>query len=471
MKKKLTLILILTSFITYAQKSITFKVEELKRPDKPLLLISSKDLYKNLILSEAMLNQRDISDNKIDFPYNIVAQSNAPDSLVYFGNHSFFAGMYQAYADHRPFVLSPDMISLLINQGFARHVNNNAEQLRDLFVNHNGKVSLIVNNNQIHLDNPNSPWEKAFSGFTEQIATFTGKELIKATTSDFTTTTPASKIASQITTMDAVKPYFQFIVITISCGIPEITLEGTTKDWKKVLEKARYLRKYKLDWWIDEIEPLLQGFIKASKGNIDKDFWRNMFKYHTSEKYGAPKIIDGWIVKFFPYDKDGKKNNLKDLQRESTLPNEIVKVNLIYSETINGNVKNTPLELWAGFAGVTENKKTFTLKPQIGWMVRIKDTTDVALEEKFKLDAENPWEGINIRVKTFPKEILILKEIKKLSVTFLGDIEIPNEIAKVKINIFKLEGKISEEEIDRIRQLLPNTILIINDKRYDKKTP
>ncbi len=24
-----------------------------------------------------------------------------------------------------------------------------------------------------------------------------------------------------------------------------------------------------------------------------------MFKYHSQEKYGAPNMIDGWIVKFF----------------------------------------------------------------------------------------------------------------------------------------------------------------------------
>ena len=31
-------------------------------------------------------------------------------------------------------------------------------------------------------------------------------------------------------------------------------------------------------------------------------------------KYGAPNMIDGWIVKFFPYDKKGQRNNLKQLE-------------------------------------------------------------------------------------------------------------------------------------------------------------
>lgn len=52
--------------------------------------------------------------------------------------------MYQAYADHRPFVLSPDMIWLLISQGFARHINANQESMRNELVDFSGKLSLII---------------------------------------------------------------------------------------------------------------------------------------------------------------------------------------------------------------------------------------------------------------------------------------------------------------------------------------
>jgi len=87
-------------------------------------------------------------------------------------------------------------------------------------------------------------------------------------------------------------------------------LKGTTEDWQKILDWTQKLGKYDLKWWTNELEPILEQFIDVSKGDIDKDFWRNMFKYHSQKKYGAPKVIDCWIVKFFPYDKDGKRNNL-----------------------------------------------------------------------------------------------------------------------------------------------------------------
>lgn len=57
--------------------------------------------------------------------------------------------MYQAYADHRPFVLSPDMIWLLISQGFARHINANQESMRNELVDFSGKLSLIIREDKI----------------------------------------------------------------------------------------------------------------------------------------------------------------------------------------------------------------------------------------------------------------------------------------------------------------------------------
>ncbi|RZK09605.1 MAG: DUF4419 domain-containing protein, partial [Flavobacterium sp.] len=281
MKWNIFILFLTLSSVSWAQKQITFKVETLVPPTKLLPRTASSNVYNSMILSDAGLSNYEVLQQKKPFEYNIVSKSKDIDSLVTFGQHPFFNGMYQAYADHRPFVLSPDMILLLLDQGFARHVKFNAEALRKHFVAHSGKLSLIVVNDKIKLDNPSSPWEEVFEGFEKEIKKHTGKDLVKTLTADFTTTTPVSRIATQTALMESVKPYFEFVQITISCGIPEITLEGNTRDWERVLEKARFMKKYELSWWIDSLEPLLKEFIEASKGKIDKDFWRNMFKYHT----------------------------------------------------------------------------------------------------------------------------------------------------------------------------------------------
>lgn len=60
-----------------------------------------------------------------------------------------------------------------------------------------------------------------------------GGHLVETLTCNFSTTTSLEKTVSEITIMETVKSYFEFITIMIVCGIPEITLEGTPQDWKK----------------------------------------------------------------------------------------------------------------------------------------------------------------------------------------------------------------------------------------------
>ena len=469
MKWNILILFLTLSSTSWAQKQITFKVETLVPPTKLLPRVASSNIYNNMIVSEAGLSNYEVLQQKKPFEYNIVSKSKDTDSLVTFGQHPFFNGMYQAYADHRPFVLSPDMILLLLDQGFARHVKFNAEALRKYFVTHTGKLSLVIVNNRIKLDNPSSPWEEVFEGFEKEIKKHTSKDLVKTLTADFTTTTPVSRIATQTALMESVKPYFEFVHIYVSCGIPEITLEGTTRDWERVLEKATFMEKYELSWWIDSLEPLLKEFIKASKGEIDKDFWRNMFKYHTLKVYGSPKVIDGWIVKFYPYNNDGKRNNLNELRGSSMLPSEVLKVDMIHSEIKNGVPVTTPLELWSGFIGLDQNEKTFALKPIMGWMVRKKDNLlSRTLIEKFKEGATEPFEGIYIRVDTIPKELFLIPKIDKLSIDFINEINIPDDLSKIEIAGLNLTGKISATGIERIRKLLPKTRLNINQVLYDQ---
>ena len=77
--------------------------------------------------------------------------------------------------------------------------------------------------------------------------------------------------------------------------------------------------------------------------------------------------------------------------------------------------------------------------------------------------------GIDIRVNIVPKEILALNQIKGLSIYFTDEILIPDEMRKIKIEVFKMSGKISDEGIERIVKLFPNTVLIINNKIYNQK--
>lgn len=472
MKRLLLIIFIGFSITTFGQNGISFEIENLSKPQKTLYLQSYEDIYKNLILKDVHLTKWDLKQNGIDFKYNILAKSQAPDSLVNYGYNSFFNGMYQAYAEHRPFVLSPDMIWLLISQGFARHVNANPEKLREYFGDSSGKLTLVVNSKN-DLLNDTTHWEKIFPQFTSQIAEHAGKELINTLTSNFSTTTEIERIASEITIMEATEPYFEYVVMYVVCGIPEITLQGTREDWQKILDKTKTLSKYDLRWWTDELEPILKEFVNASKGDIDKDFWRNMFKYHSQSQYGAPKIIDGWIVKFFPYDKDGKRNNLNKLIGGGSLPEEIVKVDLKYLKTDGVRTKETMLELWAGFIGLEQNPKTYALTPKISWMIKKKDIDQTGILQK--LESENiPGKGgyggggIDIRIIDVPENLKQLREIYSLKLHFKNNVFIPEWLKDIRIGMLDIEGKITESETEKIIDWFPNTDTKINGKEYNK---
>ncbi len=213
MMKKYISVFIVCAFAgaaLHAQHSITFAVENLKRDSVPVPVYSYTSILKDLMTSDAGLSEYEAEQRKVNFPYNIIAKSNITDSLANGGYHAFISGMYYAYAHHRPFTISPDMIWLLITQGFARHIANHAEELRGMFVHFSGRQTLVVNSNEIDINNPESHWDKVFSDFKKQIAENTGQQLMDVLTPDFSTTTQADKIAADITIMEAMKVYFDF---------------------------------------------------------------------------------------------------------------------------------------------------------------------------------------------------------------------------------------------------------------------
>jgi len=443
----------------YHPEYITFQVEELERPHVALKETAVTDIYKNMIQENTGLYDHEIENNKINIPYGITEQYEGPDKLVNYGQHSFFSGMYKAYGDHRPFVLSPDIMWLLISQGFAQHVNNNPEELRKLFVDFQGQRSLIV-----YQEEPGfRPIKEFFPKFSELIAKNTNKELVDILTADFSTTTPTSKVVSEIVIMEATKPYFEFIGAMYVCGIPEITLEGTPGDWKKLLDKTLYLKKYNLDWWIDKLEPILKEFVNASEGKVDKAFWQKIFKIKKAEICGDPDVVNGWVTCFFPYYENGQRTDLKEISMDDKLAPEIVKVDMTYV-IIDGTQKDeVPLEIWGGIMGLRQDTVNFALKPEIGWFIRKKDGENTAAKT-FQIKEKEG--GISIRIKTVPDEILGMKRIKFLDLFFVDKVNIPDELAKVRIDKMYIYGELSKEEENRIVRLFPKTELNINGTEY-----
>ena len=71
-------------------------------------------------------------------------------------------------------------------------------------------------------------------------------------------------------------------------GIHYIILEGTADDYKKILDKAKDLKKYQFKWYIERIIHI-QKMIDAKEGKIDIDYFKNMIqkKQITEQRYGS----------------------------------------------------------------------------------------------------------------------------------------------------------------------------------------
>ena len=442
MKKILiTLFITFNILFSFAQNGITFKVEKLSQPEALLQQTNGSMIIDNLISETSRIWISEIRKEDL-----LLATSAIPDSLVYYSTHAFFNGMHEAFIHHRPFVLSPDMIWLLICQGFSQHVNANSEELRDQIVDFDGKLSLVVSGDEKDIKQIN--WENAIPQFTQQIKKNTKGDLAETIMADFSTTTPVELIATEVTLMESVQNYFEYVYIMAGCGIPEITLLGTPDDWQKVYDKAVFLRQYKLKWWIDELTPILAQFVEASKGNIDTQFWKDMFRTHTQDGYGAPNLIDGWIVKFFPYNSAGKRMNLKNIPDNAIneLPIELASADVLIINKFTD--EKTMVELCGGFIGLEQNKFNFALTPKIGWFVKHKTYNDE--KDYYKLKEQMNSAGIKLRVKDVPEALNRFNYFPSLSLRFIGDVHMPEWMSTKKIDVLYIDGSISSNERNKI---------------------
>ena len=396
---------------------------------------------------------------------NPIAYSFKNDNFCNLGHDNFFRFMVEAYADHRPIVLSPDIIWNLIAQGFCQHVNNNPEALRDRIVYHEkGKIKLTITTNE-ELHSPNVKWDDLLDAFDKQIAESTKNNLADVMRGDFSTTDKTARIVSQMTLMSSVKAFFDYSVIYVKCGIPSITLEGTPEDWLKVRNKAIQLRKYDLDWWLIDLIPILNEFFQASQGNVHKAFWRNIVKKDRPEKFvgggcswgDRPTELDGWFLKLMPYDRKGKRTPNKVSYEYDDMPSQVINVDFMYKNLETNTT--TPMEMLCGFVGIEVDSTTNAMRPKLGWMVCEKDK-QLEIESLTKYPViltEIPDVLQNIEYE--PSICMVLKN---------KNIKLPEWFGNLKVDRIRLQMKKNDMIKEELEKMFPDRI--ISSKEAEDRT-
>ena len=308
-------------------------------------------------------------------------------------DHALLTAMKLSFYEHFPLRLSPDAIWITLARGFALHVNENSDKLRHRFVSHSEKKELRVTRMDF-LPGKENPWPEVFDEFADQIANNTGglSELVQA---DFSTTGPVERAVSNLMAMETFKSYFEFVMFG-GCGTPSITLTGTTEDWSRLRSRAQRFADFGLEEWINALDPILDEFVHATKGQVNTDFWKSMFRYNSGS---GPAVMTGWANVLFPYFKDYRSEQLypnpylrgwrdrltiDDQQhwRErwndpqgvglANVPSCFTSVPL----TVFWGQQETKMKLIGGLLGVSQNDDTLEVEPQCGWVVAYEEPVD-----------------------------------------------------------------------------------------------
>lgn len=344
----------------------------------------------------------------------VVACDNPEEPIVTDSDyHPLIAAAALAFKGHYPLVLSPDMIWITILQGVAQHIANHARALRHRLVRHETKIELVVETDS-GLPITESQMLVISSKFVEKIGQHVLPDKRFLIGTEFTTTTTAARIAGCIAFMDAMQPYFDYVLMCI-CGIPAVILEGTPDDWELLHAKVQALHESDLEltWWTEKMLPLTRHFVRASRGDVDVEHWKDLCKVMKS--YGT-EDLNGWLLKFIPYIRRSEseppieRNPVLEFHRypdkakgpfeitgcsSNNLPGGLSRAAVTVQERPSGFSER--FDFVSGFTGVTQDKRDLSLTAHIGWALVEPSKIDRLISELQKKHSVNAPAGLDAR--------------------------------------------------------------------------
>ena len=372
-------------------ESITFEVEkDLEKPKEYLPTYDANAIFKYIFTVNKRIDffNTGIKTLKMLF-YSMDTKENQ-----FFNSKckSLIQGLILAYKNHYPITITPDMVWLLIEQGFVRYIEKYKDKVRGKFVNFSGKKELKLK--RVGLA-PTSAKEEDWKGiideFVKQIEENVGKEIIDNLKSDFSTTSSPTKIASKITIMSAFKEYFSYKLRMLACGISSISLEGSLEDWEKIKYKLEYLSTKGLEWWTKHLIPIIDNIILTKKLYTEKkilneeliDFWKKMIRLKREGGIYIPDVINGWIVKLFPNLEEGNPTVYEEM-KENQIPDQIIgcPMELTFIPNEGDKIIVYKCNLASGFYGMIQDKNTFNVRPVIGYAIVLDE------EKEYKISHE-----------------------------------------------------------------------------------
>jgi hypothetical protein len=214
-----------------------------------------------------------------------------------------------AYNHHRGLVLRPEDILMTLGMAVSNCVNDHAEEMRGIFVDHEGKENLVVT-----LASPPGHWD--WDLIMELINQMLEKKIKQGfpLKPEFSTTTVQDITAFNLVNMSTFKEFFGYGFM-MCCGIPYVRMMGTQEDWGKLsgqyLKLKAVFQKHHvqyLDYWFDAMDVVMGNIIGTRMLSEDgetvapkfyEDFWSRIVTY-VPYGSGGQKYLSGWSQILFP---------------------------------------------------------------------------------------------------------------------------------------------------------------------------
>ena len=314
-------------------------------------------------------HQKGSPETKIFYAYS---DSISPFVKGHSQKSAFIDLVALAYARHYAMEISPDDIWLLILDGFRLHVKSNSDSLKDRFVGPDVDTDIKVFANHLTMESTHEEWFGVIADFFDNLQEKLPPETGAPLRTKFSTTSPVDYNISRSMVMAIASEYYTYFTYTL-CGIPQIRINGTKEDWSLLKDSFNKLAtRLDMEWWSQQLNPILDEFVKAFDGNSSIAFWKNIYKLYEPKGCGIPKF-NGWFSKFYPY-LMGYSDKMEFVKRTDwehdvdfeTLPNALTSVDVKW----NYLGQEIPLKLYTGFIGVQVDTTSKMLKAARGYALR-----------------------------------------------------------------------------------------------------
>ena len=220
--------------------------------------------------------------------------------------NGFVYAAVSAYCDHYHLTIRPEDIWFAILTQLSFYINAHAEDLRSLFVAHEGQKELEV----ITLGTVQTvDFGKLALHMTKEIK----KNVLDSGLCDwimpnFTTTTHTDFVTAAILMMGTMQNYFQYSG-GLTCGIPSVTLLGEKADWVAIRQRLDKLPHFgeEARQFATLLIPILDFFVRSFEEPDSPavvDFWSKIA--HRESNSSGPSYLSGWLTAFCFWDADGK---------------------------------------------------------------------------------------------------------------------------------------------------------------------